>query len=158
MPWSSVIMLKLWACFDIPMQSQQLSPMAKVGLMQPAQTRNSSFSPFKCSCRVCCLFMNRTSRSPLFQVFYSILAIPLLRLTGSSLLPDGTDERCVGFVDIGSSQGTVSVVKFFRKDWQRSCRDGRHGRVHVSEVGFTLVGDCPLPLFRKCLCLFVLVH
>ena len=83
-------------------------------------------------------FMNRTARSPLFQVFYTIPGIRLLCLTGSSLLPDGTDERCVGFVDIGSSQGTVSVVKFFRKDWRRSCRDGRHDRVRDVRAGVSI--------------------
>ncbi|CAE7893442.1 SSE1, partial [Symbiodinium necroappetens] len=35
---------------------------------------------------------------------------------GSSLLPEGTEERVVGFVDIGSSHGTVSVVRFARKE------------------------------------------
>mmetsp|Transcript_1198 Transcript_1198/g.3063 ORF Transcript_1198/g.3063 Transcript_1198/m.3063 type:complete len:739 (+) Transcript_1198:65-2281(+) len=35
---------------------------------------------------------------------------------GASLLPEGTDERIVGFVDIGSSHGTVSVVRFSRKE------------------------------------------
>ena len=84
--------------------------------------------------------MNRTARSPLFQVFYTIPGIRLLCLTGSSLLPDGTDERCVGFVDIGSSQGTVSVVKFFRKDWRRSCRDGRHDRVRDVRAGVSILG------------------
>ena len=97
-------------------------------------------------------------------IFCSILAIPLLCLTGSSLLPDGTDERCVGFVDIGSSQGTVSVVKFFRKDWQRSCRDGRHGRVRVSEVGFTFPKEiAPFPCSANvcaysCSCLKVSIY
>jgi len=46
----------------------------------------------------------------------SAVATAFAHSQGSSLLPDGTDERCVGFVDIGSSQGTVSVVKFFRKE------------------------------------------
>ena len=35
---------------------------------------------------------------------------------GASLLPEGTEARTVGFVDVGSSHGTVSVVKFYRKD------------------------------------------
>lgn len=33
---------------------------------------------------------------------------------GSNLLPEGTDERTVAFVDIGVSHGTVSVVKYSR--------------------------------------------
>eukprot|EP00933_Yihiella_yeosuensis_P044365 TRINITY_DN39462_c0_g1_i1.p1 TRINITY_DN39462_c0_g1~~TRINITY_DN39462_c0_g1_i1.p1 ORF type:complete len:735 (+),score=195.67 TRINITY_DN39462_c0_g1_i1:64-2268(+) len=35
---------------------------------------------------------------------------------GSSLLPEGTDERVVGFVDFGLSHGTVSLVRFKRTE------------------------------------------
>eukprot|EP00439_Symbiodinium_sp_Y106_P077406 s316_g16.t1 len=44
------------------------------------------------------------------------VAVAFAHSQGSSLLPEGTEERVVGFVDIGSSHGTVSVVRFARKE------------------------------------------
>ncbi|CAE7549625.1 MSI3 [Symbiodinium natans] len=44
------------------------------------------------------------------------VAVAFAHSQGSSLLPEGTEERTVGFVDIGSSHGTVSVVRFARKE------------------------------------------
>jgi len=44
------------------------------------------------------------------------IAAAFVHSQGGNLLPEGTDERTVGFVDIGSSHGTVSVVKFVRKE------------------------------------------
>ena len=34
---------------------------------------------------------------------------------GAALLPEGAEQRIVGFVDVGSSHGTVTVVKYSRK-------------------------------------------
>eukprot|EP00441_Pelagodinium_beii_P034042 CAMPEP_0197642190 /NCGR_PEP_ID=MMETSP1338-20131121/15929_1 /TAXON_ID=43686 ORGANISM="Pelagodinium beii, Strain RCC1491" /NCGR_SAMPLE_ID=MMETSP1338 /ASSEMBLY_ACC=CAM_ASM_000754 /LENGTH=736 /DNA_ID=CAMNT_0043215281 /DNA_START=74 /DNA_END=2284 /DNA_ORIENTATION=- len=42
------------------------------------------------------------------------LAAAFAHSQGSALLPEGTDERVVGFVDLGASHGSVSVVRFHR--------------------------------------------
>eukprot|EP00930_Biecheleria_cincta_P100419 TRINITY_DN92061_c0_g1_i1.p1 TRINITY_DN92061_c0_g1~~TRINITY_DN92061_c0_g1_i1.p1 ORF type:complete len:760 (-),score=199.83 TRINITY_DN92061_c0_g1_i1:148-2382(-) len=43
------------------------------------------------------------------------VAAAFAQSNGSKLLPEGTDERLVAFVDIGSAHGTVSVVRFRRQ-------------------------------------------
>lgn len=65
---------------------------------------------------------------------------PMAELSGGNLLPEGTDERTVGFVDIGSSHGTVSVVKFVRPLGSRlSTGEGATAR-------WLRVGSCQLQL------------
>ncbi|CAK9044743.1 Peptidyl-prolyl cis-trans isomerase FKBP62 (PPIase FKBP62) (70 kDa peptidyl-prolyl isomerase) (FK506-binding protein 62) (AtFKBP62) (Immunophilin FKBP62) (Peptidylprolyl isomerase ROF1) (Protein ROTAMASE FKBP 1) (Rotamase) [Durusdinium trenchii] len=46
----------------------------------------------------------------------SAVAMAFGHSQGSKLFPEGAESRTVGFVDVGSSHGTVSVVKFYRKD------------------------------------------